>query len=197
MNTASSSAAQPAYTTSEIADSAEQPATLIGHLTSADTLNQIIQCIHAAEAEEFASWKTGNPHEKRKTLSNLVGHLQSSIKQALHDSAEQPVQKGIRFEVLAGWLIHKCVQKQASIYRAKQKLCELAAAEHRLFRLKKMVDKADALHERQELQLESQIDKEVLHECLLLCSVDVAIKKGTLRAVIQEGSAEQLDYYDS
>ena len=75
-------------------------------------------------------------------------------------------------------------------------MCELAEAEHRLFRLKKMVDKADALHERQELQLESQIDKEVLHECLLLCSVEVA-KKTTLKAVIQEGSAEQPDYYDS
>ena len=137
MSTASSRAAPPAYTTSEIADSAEQPARLIGHFTSADTMNQLIQCIHAAEAEEFASWNTGNPHEKRKTLSNLVGHLQSSIKQALHDSAEQPVQKGIRFEVLAGWLIHKCVQKQASIYRAKKTLCELAEAEHRLFRLKK------------------------------------------------------------
>ena len=37
-----------------------------------------------------------------------------------------------------------------------------------------MVDKADALHERQELQLESQIDIEVLHECVLLCSVEVA-----------------------
>ena len=60
-----------------------------------------------------------------------------------------------------------------------------------------MVDKADALHERQELQLESQIDKEVLHECLLLCSVEVAKKKATLKAVIQEGSAEQPDYYDS
>ena len=197
MSTASSSAAQPAYTTSEIAGSAEQPANLFGHFTSADTLNRIIQCIHAADAEEFASWKTSNPHEKRKSLSNLVGHLQSSIKHALHDSAEQPVQKELRFEVLAGWLIHKCVQKQAIIYRAKKTLCELAEAEHRLFRLKKMVDKANALHERQELPIESQIDKDVLHECLLLCSVEVDKKKATLKAVIQEGSAEQPDYDDS
>ena len=137
MSTASSSAAQPAYTTSEIAGSAEQPARLFGHFTSADTLNRIIQCIHAADAEEFASWKTGNPHEKRKTLSNLVGHLQSSIKHAFHDSATPPVQKELRFEVLAGWLIHKCVQKQASIYRAKKTVVRVSRSRTPSFSLEK------------------------------------------------------------
>ena len=43
----------------------------------------------------------------------------------------------------------------------------------------------------------TQTGKEVLHECLLLCSVEVAQKKATLKALIQEGTAEQPDYYDS
>ena len=105
---ASSSAEQPASRASEPASSAEQRARMVTHSTSMDALNGIRRCIVWADAEDYKSWKFRNRHAKRKTISNLVGHLQSSMRAAFHNSAERHVLRGIPMEVLAAWLILKC-----------------------------------------------------------------------------------------
>ena len=95
-------------------------------------------------------------------------------------------------EVLTAWLILKCVHPGASIADVKKTLCDLANAEHRLFRMRGMVHKADALSEEQEFSEETQIDHSVLHECLHMCSLEVDQKKNALKALLR-GSAEQIE----
>ena len=82
----------------------------------------------------------------------------------------------------ASWMAYPQVRAEASKHiPCKKKVMRISKSRTLSLSFEKMVDQADALHERQELQLESQIDKEVLHECLLLCSVEVA-KKNNLES---------------
>ena len=48
----------------------------------------------------------------------------------------------------------------------KDQICELAKAEHRLFRMRAMVDEANALSEDHEFSADAEIDHNVLHECM-------------------------------
>ena len=65
-------------------------------------------------------------------------------------------------------------------------LCALANAEHRLFRMRAMVDKADALSEEGEFSAEEQIDNGVLHGCLYMYTSEVAETKNALKALFQD-----------
>ena len=190
---ASSSAEQPASRASEPASSAQQPARIRTHSTSMDALNGIRRCIVWADAEDYKSWKISNPYAKRKTISNLVGHLESSIRAAFHNSAEPPVPRGIPMEVLTAWLILKCDLPGKSIAVVKSALCDLANAEHRLFRMRAMVDKADALSDEQEFSADAEIDHNVLYECMRMCSSEVDRKKNALRALFSD-SGDQTEY---
>ena len=185
MSDALSRAERPANRTSELASSAEQPARMLAHSTSMDALNAIKQCILSADAEYYNNWKISDPYLKRKTIINLVGHLQSSMKAALHFSAVQPVSQGIPIEVLTAWLIFKCDHTGASIATVRNTLCDLANAEHRLFRMKGMVDKANALSEEEEFSEESQVDHRVLHECLQMCFLEVDQRKNALKELFR------------
>ena len=190
---ASSSAEQPASRASEPASSAEQPARMVTHSTSMDALNGIRRCIVWADAEDYKSWKISNRHAKRKTINNLVGHLQSSMRAAFHNSAERPVPRGLPMAVLTAWLILKCDHPGASIAVVKSTLCDLANAEHRLFRMRGMFDKADSLSEEQEFSADAQIDHNALYQCTQMCSFQVDQKKNSLKALFQD-SAEQIEY---
>ena len=190
---ASSSAEQRASRASEPASSAEQRARMVTHSTSMDALNGIRRCILGADAEDYKSWKFRNRHAKRKTISNLVGHLQSSMRAAFHNSAEPPVPRGIPMEVLTAWLILKCDLPGASIAVVKSTLCDLAYAEHRLFRMRAMVDKADASSDEQEFSADAEIDHNVLYECMRMCSSEVDQKKNALRALFSD-SGDQTEY---
>ena len=89
-------------------------------------------------------------------------------------------------EVLTGWLILKCDFSGASVGKVMSALCALANAEHRLFRMRAMVDKADALSEEGEFSAEAQIDHDVLHLCLRMCSSEVDQTKNALKALFQD-----------
>ena len=104
------------------------------------------------------------------------------MKHCLQSCAEQPAQQGIPLRALLGWLIYKLDQHRASTIDAKHILIELAKDEHRLHRMKIMVDVADALLE-EEISTEGQIDKLVLTQCLPLCAKEVAATKDALKAV--------------
>ena len=142
MSDAWSSAAQLARRTSEPARSAEQP-------TSRDAMNRIMECIRVADVEDYIAWKTNNPDAKVKTLSNLVGHFQSAIKQSFQSYAEQLVEKGITLGVLISWILVKCVHHHASVGDVKQGLRRLAKSEHRLFRMNCIVEREKNWTKRQ------------------------------------------------
>ena len=96
-------------------------------------------------------------------------------------------------DVLTPLLIVKCDLSGASIADLKKTLCDLANAEHRLFCMRGMVHKADALSYEQEFSEDAQIDHSVLHECMQMCSLEVGQEKNALKALFQ-GSAEQIEY---
>ena len=190
---ASSSAEQRASRASQPASSAEQRARMVTHSTSMDALNGIRRCILWADAEDYKSWKFRNRHAKRKTISNLVGHLQSSMRAAFHNSAERHVPGGIPIKVLTAWLILECDHPGASIAVVKSTLCDLANAEHCLFRMRGMLDKAESLSEEQEFSADAQIDHNALYQCTQMCFSQVDQKKNSLKALFQD-SAEQIEY---
>ena len=139
-----------------------------------------------ANAEDYNSWKISHPNAKEETTINVINHLQSSMRAAFHNSAERPAPRGIPMEVLTGWLILKCDFSGASVGKVMSALCALANAEHRLFRMRAMVDKADALSEEGEFSAEAQIDHGVLHGCLYMYTSEVAETKNALKALFQD-----------
>ena len=80
---------------------------------------------------------------------------------------------------------------RASINEAKEVLYALAKDEHRLRRMNILVDRANAIHEKQ-MSIEKQIDKSVLNECLPLLAKEVEAKKNALKDIAR-CSAEQPD----
>ena len=128
----SSSVEQLASRALEFASGAEQPARRLTHCASMDALNGIRRCIVWADVEDYQRWKISNPYAKRKTISNLVGHLQSFMRAAFHNGAERPFPRGIPMEVLTAWLILKCDLAGASIAVVKTTFCDLAKGEHHL-----------------------------------------------------------------
>ena len=92
-------------------------------------------------------------------------------------------------EVLSGWLILKCDFSGASVGQVMSALCALASAEPRLFRMRAMVDKADALSEEGEFSAEAQTDHDVLHLCLRMSSSEVDQAKNALKALFQDKMA--------
>ena len=153
------------------------------------------ECILSAHAKDYVSGKNNNAESSRKTLSSLVGHIQVAMRHAFECSAEQPVQRGIPFNVLIAWLLLKCESHSARVEDVKHILHELAQDEHGFFRVTQLVKKANELNE-QEMSHEQQIDKETLHECLQLCSQEADRKKDGLKAVVKS-SAEQVSVDNS
>ena len=144
------------------------------------------RCIVWANAEDYNSWKISHPNTKEETTINVIDHLQSSMRAAFHNSAERPAPRGMPMEVLTGWLILKCDFSGASVGKVMNALCALANAEHRLFRTRAMVDKADALSEEGEFSAEAQVDHGVLHICLHMYTSEVAETKNALKALFQD-----------
>ena len=153
--------------TGEASSSAAQPPKIFAEPTTIDALLRMQEIIFAADVQDYVNWKLHNAQSTRKTLSNLVGHIQAAMRHSFQCSAEQPAPQGIPFRVLIGWLLFKCDSHSASVVNAKQLLYDLAKDEHRVFRVSKMVEKTDELNQ-DEMHPERQIDIEVLHECLQL-----------------------------
>ena len=164
--------------------------------TSLDALADIEQCIHAADASHFIMWKRDHPYEKRQSCSDLVGHIQSAIRQRFVSSAEQPDQQGIPLEVLLGALIVKFDNLKSGEHRnsmsaARKLLYEWATDEHRLHRMNLIVEFANTMYQNEEqMPIEHQIDKWVLNDCMPLIAKEVDAKKRALQYVIGRG-AEQ------
>ena len=72
-----------------------------------------------------------------------------------------------------------------SIAVVKQSLCDLASAEHHLFRVERMVQQMDVLIEQEKFPEEAHIDHNVLHRCLALCMYEVDQRKNALKALLR------------
>lgn len=182
MNDAWSSAAQLARRTSEPARSAEQP-------TSRDAMNRIMKCIQVADVEDYIAWKTNNPDAKVKTLSDLVGHFQSAVKQSFQSYAEQLVAKGIDLGVLISWILVKCVHYNASVGNVKQALRRLAKSEHFLFRMKCLVESAEKLRETIRFSAEAMNDKDAVEHSWMLWRDEVYRQKNALIGFATDNTA--------
>ena len=99
------------------------------------------------------------------------------MKLILQSYAEQLVEKEIPLGVLISWIIVKCDQHHASVTDVKRTLCGLTKSEHCLFRMNCIVEFAEKLSREAEFPLEQLIDKRVLQECLILCSLEVRKQK--------------------
>ena len=156
--------------------SAAQPATA----TSVDVLHEMKDCILSANPQSFERWRANNPQFARKTLSGLIGHIQSAIRHGFESSAEQPVQQGIPFIILIGWLLFKVQKQNVSVEGARDILFEMVHDEHRLFRITKMAHDISQTNEAS-MPPEMRIDKVIIEECMDLCATEADNIKNTLK----------------
>ena len=79
--------------------------------TSLEALETVQERICSARASDYIHWKRKRPQEPRKSVSSLVGHIQSAIRQIFESCAEQQlvvdVKPKVPFVVLLGWLAEK------------------------------------------------------------------------------------------
>ena len=163
-----------------VARRAAQPASSL----STDVLNNMQDAIKIFTAQEYLDWKRKHPHAQRKTLANLVGHIDTAMKHAFHCSVEQRAQRGIPFEALIGWLICKCDKNAERIQDAKSILCVLAEDEHRVWRMQTILEQADDISE-ENMTPESRVDRMMLRQCFLLCRQEVDRKKEALKSLVK------------
>ena len=183
----SRSAARPASSgeAPQTPRSAVQPARTVAQ--SHDALLRMQGSIFTADAKNYAHWINDNPQASGKTLSNLVGLIQVSMRHAFQSCASQSAPQGIPFSVLLGWLLTKCHNRYtATITDA---LHDLAVAEHRFFHVFKLVEKGEQVN-KDTLSPDTKIDLQMIHECLQLCNEESERKKAMIKDICKS-SAEQ------
>ena len=115
---------------------------------------------------------------------------------AFESSAEEPAAverlKAV-LNSLVSWLYHQAEDHSVEVNEVKELLLQLIDAEHRLYRFKKIVAKADAIP-LEELNPESEADREVLRETVILIMAEQQNAKKTVMQYItgqSTSSAEQ------
>ena len=172
-----SGAAQPALDATSTALQLGTPC------ASAETLLDIQECICAADARDYHYWRRKNPQEPRKSVSNLVGHIQSAFRQRFESSADQPAliaEPRVPFDILLGWLGDKIASHGADMEDGKELLWELARDEHRLYRMKALAAQANSCDDAI-LSPEHRMDKAALNEVLPLVEQAAEASKKALR----------------
>ena len=114
--------------------------------------------------------RKNHPHAKRKTVSALVGRVQSNIKHAFQSSAKESALRRIPLEVLISIPVEAflCNMHKASIDDAKAVLRKLAEDEHRPCRMACTVRRAGERN-IEDPNAEKLVDKLILNQCERLC----------------------------
>ena len=83
--------------------------------------------------------------------------------------------------------------RSVDVSEVKELLFQLIKAEHRLYRFKKIIAKADAMP-LEELTTESEADREVLREALILIMTDTHnAKKAVIQCVTGQSTSQHAD----
>ena len=114
-----------------------------------------------------------------------MGYISSAMRFAFESSAEQQalVDRIASFDILVSWLEDQAENRSVDVSEVKELLFQLIHAEHRLYRFKQLVAKADAIP-LEELTPESEADREVLRETLILVMTEQQKAKKTVMQYI-------------
>ena len=141
--------------------------------------------IASASSANFRAWRDRNQTYRTKSSSSVVGNISSAVRFAFESSAQQPaaVDRTTSFDILVSWLYNQAENHSVEVNEVKELLLQLIDAEHRLYRFKKLVAKADAIP-LEELTPESEADREVLRETLILVMTEQQKAKKTVMQYI-------------
>ena len=169
----------------------------VGPATAAASL-KVYVCLEisvaAANSADYRGWQEQNSAYGRRTPSHVVGHISGAMRFAFKCSAEQPAIEDLRpvpFHVLVGGLESKAEYHNVDVHEVKELLCQLIGAEHRLYRYKEIVARANDLP-LEKLTAESRADKEVLREMLTLAEAATQTAKRNLIECVTGQSARGL-----
>ena len=171
---------QPPWKRLRSTDDAQSSAAQPAFATSVDVMDNMKDRISSANPQLFERWRANNHQIARKTLSGLIGHIQLAIRHGFESSADQPVQQGIPFIILIGWLLFKVQKQNVSVEGARDILFEMVRDEHRLFRITKMGLDISSSNEGS-MPAEMRIDHSVIEECIDLCATEADNRKNTLK----------------
>ena len=181
VSSCSGSTARPASTAApNSSGNAAQPAA-----PSLRLLAQLETTIALASSANFRAWRDRNQTYRTKSSSSVVGNISSAVRFAFESSAEQPaaVDRTTSFDILVSWLYNQAENHSVEVNEVKELLLQLIDAEHRLYRFKQLVAKADAIPVEQ-LTPESEADREVLRETLILVMTEQQKAKKTVMQYI-------------
>ena len=169
----------PAPRPSTSSDDTVDPATAAASL-------RVYACLEGsvatANSAVYRSWQEQNSAYGRRTPSHVVGHISGAIRFAFKCSAEQPAiddQRQVPFNVLVGWLESKAEYHDVDVHDVKELLCQLIGAEHRLYRYKEIVARANDLP-LEKLTAENRADKKVRREIFTLVEAATQTAKRNL-----------------
>jgi len=105
------------------------------------------------------------------------------VRFAFESCAEQPaaIDRITSLDILVSWLYDQAENHSVEVNEVKELLLQLIDAEHRLYRFKQILEKANAIP-LEELTTEKIADREVLREALILI---VTEQQNAKKAVVQ------------
>ena len=144
---------------------------------------QLESTVAWASSANFRAWRDRDQTYRRKSPSSVVGNISSAVRCAFESCAEEPaaVDRITSLEILVSWLYDQAENHSVEVNEVKELLFQLIDAEHRLYRFKKILEKADAIP-LEELTTEKKTDREVLREALILI---VTEQQNAKKAVVQ------------
>ena len=129
---------------------------------------QLESTVALASSPDFRAWRDCDQSEI-VSASNVVENISSAVRCAFESCAEQPaaVDHITSLDILVSWLYDQADNHSVKVNEVKELLLQLIDAEHRLYRFKQILEKADAIP-LEELTTENEADREVLREALIL-----------------------------
>ena len=144
---------------------------------------QLERTVAWASSAHFQAWRNRDQAYRKESPSSVVENISSAVRFAFESCAEEPatVDPITSLDVLVSWLYDQAENRSVEVNEVKELLLQLIDAEHRLYRFKQILEKADAIP-LQELNAEKETDREVLRKVLQALYIE---QQNAKKAIVQ------------
>ena len=136
-----------------------------------------------ASSAHFEAWRNRDQAYRKESPSSVVENISSAVRFAFESCAEEPatVDPITSLDVLVSWLYDQAENHSVEVNEVKELLLQLIDAEHRLYRFKQILEKADAVP-LEEWNAEKETDREVLRKVLQALYIE---QQNAKKAIVQ------------
>ena len=136
-----------------------------------------------ASSAHFEAWRNRDQALCKESPSTVVENISSAVRFAFESCAEEPatVDPITSLDVLVSWLYDQAENHSVEVNEVKELLLQLIDAEHRLYRFKQILEKADAVP-LEEWNAEKETDREVLRKVLQALYIE---QQNAKKAIVQ------------